>query len=135
VGVNVDRFRMADPDLHGFRASIYDGAYEFTLQDPRKKLLAAAMSRQRKSAGNLIKALMPGKVLKLLVKEGEHVEEGQPVLILEAMKMQNEYTAPASGRVSCIHAEEGTILEIYSPLITLTVDPPEVAKPEEEPKA
>lgn len=124
VGANVDRFRTSDPDLHGFRASCYDGAYEFTLQDPRKQLLAEAMQRQKKGAGSLVKALMPGKMLKLLVKEGEHVEEGQPILILEAMKMQNEYTAPCAGTVSHIHAEEGTTLEIYAPMMTLVPDPP-----------
>jgi biotin carboxyl carrier protein len=122
VGVNVDRFRMADPDLHGFRASLYDGAYEFTLQDPRKALLAAAMARQRKGASSVIKALMPGKVLKLLVKEGERLEEGQPVLILEAMKMQNEYVAPAAGIVGRILVEEGVNLEIFTPMVTLLPD-------------
>ena len=45
VGVNIDRTRSIDPDLHGFRASLYDGAYDFTLQDPHKILLAAAMAR------------------------------------------------------------------------------------------
>ncbi len=128
IGVNVDRMRMPDPDLHGFRGSLYDGAYEFTLQDPRKKLLAEAMQRQRKGAGTVLKALMPGKVLKMLVHEGEHVEEGQPVLILEAMKMQNEYTAPCNGTVQCIHAEEGTTLEIYAPMVTFTMDPVTEAK-------
>lgn len=132
VGVNIDRIRSADPDLHGFRASLYDGAYEFTLQDPRKKLLAAAMQRQRKGSGTVLKALMPGKMLKLLVHEGEHVEEGQPVLILEAMKMQNEYTAPCTGTVQTIHAEEGASLEIYAPMVTFTMDP---APEPEAPKA
>lgn len=123
VGVNVDRMRTSDPDLHGFRASVYDGAYEFTLQDPRKKLLAEAMQRQRASAGSLVKALMPGKLMKLLVREGEKVEEGQPILILEAMKMQNEYTSPCAGTVGVIHAEEGQTLEIYAPLLTLLPEP------------
>ena len=119
VGVNVDRIRNADPDLHGFRSTTYDGAYEFTLQDPRKKLLAAAMARSKRSEGNLVRALMPGKVLKLLVQEGETVEEGQALLILEAMKMQNEYTAPTASRVAKVHVEEGANLEINARMITL----------------
>lgn len=119
VGVNIDRIKNPDPDLHGFRASVYDGAYEFTLQDPQKTLLAAAMSRQPQSGGGLVKALMPGKVLKLFVHEGETVEEGQPLLLLEAMKMQNEYTSPVSARVGKIHVEEGLNLEIHAPMITL----------------
>ena len=133
VGVNIDRIRSADPDLHGFRASLYDGAYDFTLQDPHKILLAAAMARGRKGATGLVAALMPGKVLKLLVQPGEMVEEGQPILILEAMKMQNEYTAPMAGTVGQVHVEEGMNVEINSPMITLAplADPPE---PKEAPK-
>jgi biotin carboxyl carrier protein len=119
VGANIDRLRNADPDLHGFRASLYDGAYEFTLQDPHKSLLAAAMARGKGGTSSLIHALMPGRVLKLLVQPGETVEEGQPILILEAMKMQNEYRAPMAGTVGTIHVEEGVNLEINAPMITL----------------
>lgn len=119
VGVNIDRVKNPDPDLHGFRASIYDGAYEFTLQDPHKRLLAAAMSRQPQTGGGLVKALMPGKVLKLFVHEGEVIEEGQPLLLLEAMKMQNEYTSPVNAKVAKIHVEEGLNLEINAPMVTL----------------
>jgi biotin carboxyl carrier protein len=128
VGVNIDRLKNSDPDLHGFRASVYDGAYEFTLQDPHKILLAAAMARQPQTGSGLVKALMPGKVLKLFVKEGEVVEEGQPLLLLEAMKMQNEYTSPVSAKVGKIHVEEGLNLEINTPMVSLVpLDPP--AKP------
>jgi len=91
------------------------------------------MARQRKGASSVIKALMPGKVLKLLVKEGERVEEGQPVLILEAMKMQNEYVAPSAGIVGRILVEEGVNLEIFTPMVTLVPDPADTA-PEEETK-
>lgn len=120
VGVNIDRTPISeDPDLHGFRASLFDGAYEFTLQDPHKRLLAEAMARSPQSKGGLVKALMPGKLVKLLVKEGEKVEEGQPLLILEAMKMQNEYCSPVNGVVSKIHASEGASMEIHAPMVSL----------------
>ena len=127
VGVNLDRIRNPDPDLHGFRGTTYDGVYEFTLQDPRKILLAEAMARSKRSECSLIRALMPGKVLKLLVAPGEAVEEGQPLLILEAMKMQNEYTAPTAARVAQVHVEEGVNLEIHAPMITLEALEPEGA--------
>ncbi len=130
VGVNCDRMRTGDPDLHGFRMSIYDGAYEFTLQDPHKALLAEAMARSKHAGEGLMKALMPGKVLKLFVQEGEEVEEGQPLLILEAMKMQNEYVAPVAGRVAQIHVEEGQTLEIHAPILTLEPLPAKAEKAE-----
>jgi biotin carboxyl carrier protein len=123
VGVNIDRLKSPELDLHAFRASIYDGAYEFTLQDPHKILLAAAMARQPQTGGGLVKALMPGKVLKLFVQEGEQVEEGQPLLLLEAMKMQNEYLSPVTATVAKIHVEEGLNLEINAPMVSLAPTP------------
>lgn len=119
VGVNIDRQKNPDPDLHCFRASLYDGAYDFTLQDPHKTLLAAAMAHSKVGGGGLMKALMPGKLVKLLVTQDEVVEEGQPILILEAMKMHNEYLAPISGRVSKIYAEESATLEINAPMVLI----------------
>jgi biotin carboxyl carrier protein len=120
VGVNVDRIRIAeDPDLHGYRGSFYAGALEFTLQDPSKKLLAEAMAKSPQGGGKLMKAQMPGKLMKYLVRAGEEVEEGQPLFILEAMKMENEYRAANAGRVAEIHAKEGASLEIFAPILTL----------------
>jgi len=54
-----------------------------------------------------IVAPMPGKVVRLLVKEGEHVESGQGLLVVEAMKMQNEIRSPKSGIVERVLAKEG----------------------------
>jgi biotin carboxyl carrier protein len=120
VGVNVDRLRIAeDPELHGYRGSFYAGAIEFTLQDPNKKLLAQAMAKSPQGGGKLVKAQMPGKLMKYLVKAGESVEEGQPLFILEAMKMENEYRAANTGRIAEIHANEGASLEIFAPILTL----------------
>lgn len=119
VGVNVDRLRSQDPDLHGFRTSLYDGAYEFTLQDPNKELLAAAMASSRRKTGGDIKAQMPGKVAKFLVQEGELVEEGQPIFILEAMKMQNEVVSPIAGRVARLHTDEGANVEFGGPILDI----------------
>jgi len=52
-------------------------------------------------------APLPGLILKILVKDGDTVSEGQPVLIMEAMKMENEIEAPVSGTVSEILVSEG----------------------------
>lgn len=55
-----------------------------------------------------VKATMPGTILSFNVAVGDKVEEGQVVAILEAMKMENEVTAPASGEVKSIHVEKGS---------------------------
>jgi len=52
-------------------------------------------------------APLPGLILKILVKEGDSVNEGQPVAVMEAMKMENEIESPVSGKVSGILASEG----------------------------
>lgn len=54
-----------------------------------------------------ITAPMPGKVVRLLVQEGDAVEAGQGLLVVEAMKMQNEIRSPKSGRVEKLFAKEG----------------------------
>lgn len=58
-----------------------------------------------------LNAPMPGKILKLLVKEGDEVELGDPVAILEAMKMENELKAPQAGVISSIAVAEGDSVE------------------------
>src|SRR5689334_25260421 len=54
-----------------------------------------------------ILAPMPGKIVRLLVKEGDHVEAGQGLLVVEAMKMQNEIRSPKSGKIEKLCAAEG----------------------------
>ncbi|MEI0698144.1 biotin/lipoyl-containing protein [Brachyspira intermedia] len=55
-----------------------------------------------------VKATMPGTIVSFSVAVGDKVQEGQVVAILEAMKMENEITAPASGEVKSIHVEKGS---------------------------
>jgi len=58
-----------------------------------------------------IKTSMPGKVVKVLMKEGEKVKEGQAILVLEAMKMQNEIKSPQSGIITRINHKVGDSVE------------------------
>lgn len=71
-----------------------------------------------KSVG-ILNAPMPGKILSLLVKEGDEVEIGQPVAILEAMKMENELKAPCDGAVVEISVSEGDNVEKNQPLLEI----------------
>jgi biotin carboxyl carrier protein len=76
------------------------------LLDARAALRKAAQHGQ---AGTVeLRAPMPGKVVKLLVTEGAAVELNQGLLVIEAMKMQNEIKSPRKGKVSKILAAEGT---------------------------
>ena len=62
---------------------------------------------------------MPGIVVSLLVGEGDAVEEGQPLLVLEAMKMQNEIAASVAGVVKRIHISEGEAVSAGAKLVEL----------------
>ncbi|HJW31823.1 MAG TPA: biotin/lipoyl-containing protein [Holophagaceae bacterium] len=117
VEVRLDHAKAPDPDTHAYRAMLYDGAYEFALVDPRRALLSA--SGGAGAAGGLLVAPMPGKIVKLLVNQGDLVQEGQTLLVMEAMKMQNELKASTSGTVATVHVQEGATVETGASLITV----------------
>jgi biotin carboxyl carrier protein len=82
------------------------------VMDERTKLLEKmGMSVQAGAGTGDVKAPMPGKVLKVLVKPGDAVEEGQSLLVLEAMKMENVIKAVLSGEVSNVPISEGQAVE------------------------
>lgn len=62
---------------------------------------------------------MPGTILKLLVNVGDSVTENQPLMILEAMKMENEIVASQAGTVSAIHVSQGQTVNAGDGLITI----------------
>jgi biotin carboxyl carrier protein len=66
-----------------------------------------------------ITAPMPGKVVRVLVKEGEAVEAGQGLLVVEAMKMQNEIPSPKQGVVERVQIREGDTVEHGEPLVVV----------------
>jgi biotin carboxyl carrier protein len=64
-------------------------------------------------------APMPGLVVRVNVTEGDEVAAGQGLVVMEAMKMENELRAPAAGRVSRVHATAGTAVEKGTVLVEL----------------
>ena len=71
------------------------------------------------AAGETVNAPMPGTVLRVEVAQGAAVKEGQLLVVLEAMKMENEILAPRAGTVAQIVAPKGSTVETGSPLIVL----------------
>ena len=86
---------------------------------------AGPAPKQRRSSGGKSKksgkvtANIPGKVVTVEVKVGQVVEEGQVVMILEAMKMQNEIQAPISGKIVEINCHSGESIEANMPLVVI----------------
>lgn len=86
--------------------------HQLKLEDDMDILLKRlGMDRALDNKMKELKAPMPGLVLKILVKEGEEVQKNTPLLILEAMKMENSIKATASGVVKEIKCKEGTAVE------------------------
>lgn len=81
--------------------------------DPRRKALRLAAG----AAGGTITTQMPGRVVRLLLNVGDPVKKGQPVLVVEAMKMENEMKSPIDGTIAEILVAEGQAVEAGTKLV------------------
>ena len=91
-----------------------------SLSGPSRR--SASGGRKKKRSG-IISSTIPGKVVSLDISVGDEVEEGDVLMILEAMKMQNEIQAPLSGKVVEVNCESGDSVEANTPLVV--IEPPE----------
>jgi biotin carboxyl carrier protein len=107
---NADSTRGVAVVVDGFR-------FVIDVRDPRR------MSRAPGAAGRegveTIAAPMPGKVVRVLVAPGDRVEAGQGLVVVEAMKMQNEMKAAHAGRVAAVPAKEGATVAAGEILATI----------------
>lgn len=83
------------------------------------KPVSAAPSAPAAGA-ELVTAPMPGNILSVDVAPGQAVKAGDVLVILEAMKMENEIVAPKDGTVSAIHTQKGAVVETGAPLVELS---------------
>ena len=97
------------------------GGQTFEIEMPEAAVAAKPRrsgGRKKKKSGT-VSANIPGKVVTVEVEEGQEVKEGQVILILEAMKMQNEIQAPVSGTVVSVQCSEGEAIEANVPLVVI----------------
>ncbi|HYO58896.1 biotin/lipoyl-containing protein [Archangium sp.] len=87
--------------------------------DERRLRLRAGSAGFSVEGKQVISAPMPGKVVKVLVKVGDEVKEGQGLVVVEAMKMENELKSPKAGKVVELPAKEGTAVEINAKLVVV----------------
>lgn len=71
------------------------------------------------ASGEVVKAPMPGNILKINVAPGQKVEEGDVLIVLEAMKMENEIVATKSGTVAQVAVSKGAVVETGAPLVVI----------------
>lgn len=113
----VDEGRVIRVTHSGGKVIVNGKAAEIDMSDPRDRRRGAggtgANGRQE------VRSAMPGKVVRVLVAVGATVEAGQGLLILEAMKMQNEVKAKGPGTVTAIGAVEGETVAAGAVLVTI----------------
>lgn len=71
------------------------------------------------ASGEVVKSPMPGNILKINVAPGQKVEEGDVLIVLEAMKMENEIVAAKSGTVAQVAVSKGAVVETGAPLVVI----------------
>jgi biotin carboxyl carrier protein len=118
---------LADGASHEVRVdagqvTVGNRRFDYQIDDPRQwKRSDGTAGGQGRAA---ILAPMPGKVVRILVAVGDNVEAGQGIIVVEAMKMQNEMKAPRAGRVAAIQVKEndsvvaGAVLAVIEPAPT-----------------
>lgn len=80
---------------------------------------AAAPAAGALAAGEVVTSPMPGNILKINVTQGQKVNEGDVLIVLEAMKMENEISATKSGTVAQISVTKGAVVETGTPLVVI----------------
>ena len=114
VGTRVYSLRMLEalPDSDLRRVAIDGRVLGVDIEDETAALLRSMqVGKATKVQHSVLRSPMPGKIAKILVQEGELIEQGQGVIILEAMKMENEIQSPTTGIVKSLKVREGTAVE------------------------
>jgi biotin carboxyl carrier protein len=102
----------------GILVVVIDGfRFEVEVRDPRRR--AGRPGAKGVDGVQSLTAPMPGKVVRVLVNTGDAVEAGQGLVVVEAMKMQNEIKAPRPGRVLALPAREGATVAAGEVLATI----------------
>jgi biotin carboxyl carrier protein len=101
---------------------IRDEFFDVEVIDEMRKKMMAILGESAGVGSGEISTAMPGKVVKVFVKEGDTVEAGDPVVVLEAMKMENEFKAPEKGVVKAVNVKEGDVVESGAVLVVVDVE-------------
>ncbi|HYP14459.1 MAG TPA: biotin/lipoyl-containing protein [Bryobacteraceae bacterium] len=101
--------RSVEVRVSGDRYQAQGHTMTVNLQDPRA--YTAGHSAASLEGRHSLVSPMPGKVVRVLVSEGEQVERDQGVIVVEAMKMQNELKAPKAGKITQLAAKQGQAVE------------------------
>ena len=111
-------FVSNDPSTNQSAVAIRNQRFEVAIIDPRQ--LSRTSSEHAHGDGlAIIKAAMPGKVVRILVQAGDSLSKGEGVIVVEAMKMQNEMRSPKDGIVKEIRVTEGATVNSGDVLVVI----------------
>ncbi|MEA3339781.1 MAG: biotin/lipoyl-containing protein [Chloroflexota bacterium] len=100
--------------------AIFDGiAYPFQTRWAGVEKKAARAETAPEAGEGAVTAIMPGKIMRVLVEVGDQVTEGDVVCVLEAMKMENELHAQKAGEVEAVHVSSGDDVEMGAVLVEI----------------
>lgn len=102
-----------------YRVLVDGRSYYVELIDERRMRMGGFQSGIQLQGRQAVSVPMPGKVIAVLVGEGDKVEKGQGLVIVEAMKMENEVRSPIAGEVKEVKVKPGDALEAGTPLIVV----------------
>lgn len=115
--------------MRKFSVNVNGTRYEVEVEEIDAKTVAAAPKAEPKAepakpaanagAGTQVTSPMPGNILQVNVKVGDAVKEGQQLMILEAMKMENEILAPCAGKIATLSVAKGSTVESGALLCTI----------------
>ena len=107
------RSHSANLDERGDRVHVRlsESVFPMELLDEKRLRLRRAAGRFTVEGKQTVTSPMPGKVVKILVAVGDPVQEGQGLMVVEAMKMENEMKAPKAGKIVELHVREGQTVE------------------------
>ena len=100
-----------------YRVLVDGRNYHIHLLDERRVRVGAAQAGLQLQGRQIVSVPMPGKIVAVLVSEGDAVEKGQGLVIVEAMKMENEVRSPISGEIKEIRVKPGETVEGGAPLV------------------
>jgi len=117
----IDGLSSWEARVAGNEIAIAGHRFPLETEDPRQWKRSSHAAGAHGDAS--ITAAMPGKIVRILVKVGDEVGAGQGIIVVEAMKMQNELKAPRDGRVTAIEVSENDSVNAGAVLATIVSEP------------
>jgi len=119
TGFSSHRVRCVDVDSENIKLHVNGIVLDASVDNNRRKFLSRAGASSATDDSTQVVAPMPGKVVRILVGPNEEIKAHQAVIVVEAMKMENELSSGRDGRVSKIVVEEGDSVEAGKILIVI----------------